>query len=109
MAGQTKPHSQTKSHSQGRTTRTLRQSVSIPAPLAAEVRRVAKERRLTISRALVTLAERGVQAEKDAKENLSITYRRFLKEQEPSRKEEAGRDLIRAVFGKDAIAEDPFL
>jgi hypothetical protein len=73
------------------------------------VRRVAKERRLTISRALVTLAERGAQAEKDAKKNLDSVYRRFLKEQEPSKKEEAGRDLIRAVFGKDAIAEDPIL
>jgi hypothetical protein len=77
--------------------------------LAAEVRRVAKERRLTISRALVTLAERGVRAEQDAKENLRAAYRNFLKEQEPSKKEEAGRDLIRAVFGRDAIAEGPIL
>ena len=89
--------------------RALRQSVSIPAPLAAEIRRVAKERHLTISRALVTLAERGVRAEQDAKENLKTAYRTFLKEQEPSKKEEAGRDLIRAIFGKDAIAEDPIL
>ena len=37
----------------------IRQSVTIPAPLAAEVRRVAKQRHLTISRALVSLAERG--------------------------------------------------
>src|SRR5579864_7173105 len=98
MAGQTKPLSQ------GRATRALRQSVSIPAPLAAEVRRVAKERHLTISRALVTLAERGVRAEKDAKDNLKVVYQKFLKEQEPSRKNEAGKDLIRAIFGKDAIA-----
>jgi hypothetical protein len=87
----------------------LRQSVSIPAPLAAEVRRVARERHLTISRALVTLAERGVRAEQDSKQNLKTAYKRFLKEKEPSRKDEAGRDLIRAVFGKDAIAEDPIL
>jgi predicted DNA-binding ribbon-helix-helix protein len=87
----------------------LRQSVSIPEPLAAEVRRVARERRLTVSRALVTLAERGVRAEEDAKQNLRTAYRRFLKEQDPSKKEEAGRDLIRAVFGKDSIAEDPLL
>jgi hypothetical protein len=87
----------------------LRQSVSIPAPLAAEVRRVAKERQLTISRALVTLAERGVRAEEDAKRDLRAAYRRFLSEQEPSKKEEAGRDLIRAVFGKDSVAEDPLL
>jgi predicted DNA-binding ribbon-helix-helix protein len=90
-------------------TSAVRQSVTIPGPLAAEVRRVAKERNLTISRALVTLAERGVRAEQDAKSNLRTAYRRFLKEREPSKKEEAGHDLIRAVFGKDAIAEDPVL
>jgi hypothetical protein len=87
----------------------MRQSVTIPGSLAAEVRRVAKERNLTLSRTVVTLAERGVRAEQEAKENLKIAYRRFLKEQEPRRKEQAGKDLIRAIFGTDAIAEDPIL
>ena len=87
----------------------VRALVSIPASLAKEVRRVAKERHLTISRALISLAERGVQAEQDAKENLNAAYRDFLKEQEPSKKEAAGKNLIRAVFGKDAIAEDSVL
>ena len=49
------------------------------------------------------------QAELDAEENLKSAYRRFLKEQEPSRKEETGKDLIRAIFGTDAIAKDPIL
>jgi hypothetical protein len=84
----------------------VRQSVTIPAPLVAAVRRVAKERHLTMSRALVSLAEGGVRAEIDAKENLKATYKRFMAEQEPARQKEAGKDLIRAVFGKDAIAED---
>jgi len=53
------------------------------------------------------LAERGVQAEREAKENLKAAYRRFLKEQEPLKKEEAGKELIRAILGTDAIAEDP--
>src|ERR1700691_3601426 len=92
-----------------RTARALRQSVTVPAPLAVEVRRLAKERHLTISRALVTLAERGIQAEREAKENLRSAYQIFMNEKEPSKKEEAGKDLIRAIFGKDAIAEDPFL
>jgi hypothetical protein len=87
----------------------IRQSVTIPAPLAAEVRRVAKQRHLTISRALVSLAERGVQAEVDARQNLNATYERFMKEREPGRKEEAGKDLIRAIFGKDGIAENTVL
>ena len=90
-------------------TKPVRQSVTIPAPLVAEVRRVATERHLTMSRALVSLAERGVRAEIDAKENLKTTYKRFMDEQEPARKNEAGKDLVRAVFGKDAIAEDTVL
>jgi len=83
-----------------------RQSVTIPAALAAEVRRVAKERHLTFSRAIVTLAERGVQAEKDAKDNLKATYKRFMDAREPRKKDSAGRDLIRAIFGADSIADD---
>jgi len=83
--------------------------VTIPAQLVPEVRRVARERHLRMSRALVSLAEQGVRAELDAKQNLKLAYRRFLNEREPERKDEAGKDLIRAIFGKDAIAEDTAL
>jgi hypothetical protein len=62
-----------------------------------------------MSRAIVASAERGVRAELDARENLKATYRRFMKEQDPASKDEAGKDLIRSIFGKNAIAEDPLL
>jgi len=78
----------------------------VPAPLAVEVRRAARERNLTMSRAIVAVAQRGFRAELEARENLKTTHRRFMKEQEPARKEEAGKDLIRAIFGRDAVAED---
>lgn len=81
----------------------------MPATLAAAVRRVAKERQVTMSRALVDLAERGVRAEAEAKNELKTAYRNFVEESEPERKNEAGRDLIRAVFGKDSIAGDSIL
>jgi hypothetical protein len=87
--------------------RSVRQSVTIPGTLVSEVRRAAKEQRVTLSRALVALAERGVRAEKEAREQLRASYRRFLAENDPARKNEAGKDLIRAIFGKDSIAEDP--
>jgi len=51
----------------------------------------------------------SLQAQKDVKENLRETYRAFLKEKESSKKAEAGRELVRAIFGKDAIAEDSLL
>ncbi|HEV3197859.1 MAG TPA: hypothetical protein VGZ73_08120 [Bryobacteraceae bacterium] len=92
-----------------RKAKAVRQTVTIPASMVAVVRRVAKERHLTLSRALVSLAERGVRAEFDAKENLKATYERFMDEQEPIRKNEAGKDLVRAIFGEDAIAEDTVL
>ncbi len=78
----------------------------MPAALAADVRRVAKERHVTMSRALVDLAERGVRAEAEAKHQLKTAYRNFVQEAEPERKNEAGRELIRVIFGKDSVAED---
>ena len=89
-----------------KTAKSVRQSVTLPGPLASEVKRVAKERHLTVSRALVALAERGVRAEADAELQLKTAYRGFLEEQEPNRKNQAGRRLIQAIFGKDSIAED---
>jgi hypothetical protein len=92
-----------------KTTRSIRQSVTIPAPLAKEVKRLAKQRHVTMSHALVALAERGVRAEAEAKEQLKASFNRFLSENDPARKNEAGRDLIRSIFGKDSIAEDSIL
>ena len=92
-----------------RTAPSVRQSVTIPARLAIEVERVARSKRLTMSRALVMLAQRGVDAEAAARKSLNATYRRFMSEGDPVRKNEAGKDLIRAIFGKDAIAEDSIL
>ena len=50
------------------------------------------------------MAERSVQAETEAYKNLKATYQRFIDEQEPARKDEAGKDLIRAIFGKGVFA-----
>ncbi len=46
----------------------VRQSVTIPAKLAIEVERVARKKHLTMSRALVVLAQRGVEAEAAARD-----------------------------------------
>ena len=35
-----------------------------------------------------------------------VGLNQFMKERKPARKNEAGRALIRAIFGKDAIAEE---
>ena len=55
------------------------------------------------------MAARGVRAEAEAKQQLKAAYRSFVEEAEPERKNQAGRDLIRAIFGKNSIAEDSIL
>jgi hypothetical protein len=80
--------------------------VTIPAQLAVEVDRVARKKHLTANRALILLAQRGVDAEAAARARLNSSYRGFMSETEPNLKGERGKDLIRAIFGKDAIAED---
>jgi len=58
-----------------------------------------------MSRAMVFPAGRGIQADIEAKQNLQAAYKRFMKEQKPGAKDEAGTDLVRAIFGTGAIAE----
>jgi len=89
-----------------RKSRSIRQSVTILAALAVEVKRMAKQQRLTVSRALVSLAERGVQAEQDKKDKLKKSFERFLNQRSPNKKDAAVKDLIRAIFGDNAIAEN---
>lgn len=91
----------------GKRDASVRQSVTIPATLAREVRRVAKERNVTVSRALVTLAERGLDAEAAARAKLATAYDDFMSERDPGKKSKVGEDLIRSIFGRSAIAEDP--
>jgi hypothetical protein len=88
--------------------RSIRQSVTIPAALASEVRRVVSEHHLTMSRALVSLPERGLRAEKDAQEQLEASYRRFIEEDDPARKSQPGRNLIRSIFGKTPLLKIQF-
>jgi hypothetical protein len=55
----------------------------------------------------VTQAEKGVEAEAAAHAKLAVTYEQFMATQDPKKKSEVGKELIQAVFGTDAIAEDP--
>jgi hypothetical protein len=51
--------------------KTVRQSVSLPANVAAQVRSMAKTRRLSSNRMLVELIENGIEAEKSKQEKFS--------------------------------------
>jgi trimethylamine:corrinoid methyltransferase-like protein len=49
---------------------------------------------------------KSVRHEAEVKHQLKAAYRNFAKKVEPDRKNEAGRDLTRAIFGEDSIAEE---
>jgi predicted DNA-binding ribbon-helix-helix protein len=85
----------------------IRQSVTLPAEFAVEIKRVAEEKHLTVSRTLVLLAQQGLDAENAARHRLDQACDAFLAEQDPIRKKAAGKTLVQAIFGPDAIAEDP--
>jgi len=53
-----------------------------------------------------TKPQRGIQADLNAKETLKAAYKLFMNEKKPGSKNEAGKELVRAIFGTDAIAED---
>lgn len=42
-----------------------------------------------------------------ARHKLTTAYEKFMAESDPARKNEVGEDLIRSIFGRAAIAEDP--
>jgi hypothetical protein len=48
----------------------------------------------------------AIRTEPGDEKNLDSAYRTFLEERDASKKEQAGRNLIRAIFGKDAIADE---
>lgn len=54
---------------------------------------------------IAALAQPGTEAKAEAPNSIRI-YCRFTAENDPQRKNEAVMDLIRAIFGKGASAED---
>jgi hypothetical protein len=49
----------------------------------------------------------SVKAEAAARAKVAAAYEQFMATEDPSQKNEAGKELIQAIFGRAAIAEDP--
>lgn len=76
-----------------------RQSVSLPAELAKQVGRMAKNRKLSKNRMLVELIENGIEADKRKQEEFFALATRFRSEQDPEVARRLGDELGRMVFG----------
>jgi hypothetical protein len=81
------------------TNKIIRQSVSLPAGVAAQVRSLAKKRRLSANRVIVEFIENGITAEKRREEEFFHLAERFRGAADPEEAKRLGDELGRMVFG----------
>jgi hypothetical protein len=77
----------------------VRQSVSLPANLAAKVRTMARTRRLSANRLLVELIENGIEAEKQKQQEFFDLAERFRSAVDPEEVKRLGDQMGKMVFG----------
>ena len=79
--------------------RAIRQSVSLPANVAAQVRTMARTRRLSANRMLVELIENGIEAERQKQHEFFDLAERFRSASDPKEVKRLGDQMGRMVFG----------
>ena len=79
--------------------RTVRQSISLPANVAAQVRSLAKARRLSANRILLELIENGMEAEKRKQQEFFELAEGFRMATDPDDVKRLGERMGRMVFG----------
>ena len=77
----------------------VRQSVSLPAKTAAQVRSLAKTRKVSSNRMLVELIENGIEAEKHKQQEFFELAEQFRNATDPEEAKRLGEALGRMVFG----------
>ncbi len=79
--------------------KTVRQSVSLPAKVASQVRTMAKSRRLSATRMLVELIENGIESQQRKQKEFFDLAERFRNETDPEAAKRLGDQLGSMVFG----------
>jgi len=74
--------------------------VSLPAPIAKQVDRMAKTQRLSDNRVLVELIELGIKARKQKEKAFFELAERFRSARDPDEAKKLGDELGRLVFGE---------
>jgi hypothetical protein len=78
----------------------VRQSVTLPAKVATQVRSMAKRRRLSANRMLVELVEEGLQTKKQKEKAFFELAERFRAADDPKDVERLGEELGQMLFGR---------
>ena len=81
-------------------TKHVRRSVSLPAPVAKQVDRLAKSQRLSDNRVLIELIELGIEARKQKEKAFFELAERFRATSDPREARQLGDKLGRLVFGE---------
>ena len=88
------------SEGMGTTSKSLRQSVSLPARLAKRVRSLAKSQRTSANRVLVNLIETGMEAKERGRQRFYALAGRLAESTDPAERERLKKELARMTFGE---------
>jgi len=78
----------------------VRQSVTLPAKIATQIRSMAKRRGLSANRMLIELVEEGIVAKKEKEKAFYELAERFRAADDPKEVERLGEELGQMVFGR---------
>ena len=78
----------------------VRQSVSLPAPLAKRVRRIAETRKASANRVILDLIEAGLESKESEKERFFALTNRLSESGDPAERQRIKKELARITFGE---------
>jgi len=81
-------------------TKQVRRSVTLPAPVAKQVQGIPKRRRLSDNRVLLELIELGIETSKQKEQAFFELAERFRASDDPAAAKQLGDKLGRMVFGQ---------
>ena len=82
------------------TEKAVRQSVSLPPPLARRVKALAKSQKVSSNRILVDLVETGLRSREEEKRKFLELADRLSKSTDPKEQQELKEQLARMTFGE---------
>lgn len=78
-------------------------TVEIPAAIAEEANRIANQQHWTLHHAILYLVNRGIKAQRETDISVTKAYDALMGAS-PEEQDEAGKALIRSVFGPASVA-----
>jgi hypothetical protein len=80
--------------------RTVRQSVTLPEPIAKRVRRIAETRKASANRVIVDLIEAGLESKESEKERFFALTNRLAESDDRAERQRIKKELARMTFGE---------